>query len=149
SVGHCVAVVGINTTAMLEAAALGKPILTVIDDDLSAGQIERVHFSYLTSVAGGLVTPANNLDDHVAHLIAILAGDRRFSRKSERFCRAFLRPPFPYTSSVKAFQSAVEYLAWHPEPRFLRNNVLPRLLRPLAEHVLRRIDSKALVSGIR
>jgi hypothetical protein len=144
SVGHCVAVVGINTTAMLEAAALGKPILTVVDDDLRAGQSERVHFSYLTSVAGGLVTPANSLDEHLSHLSAILAGDRSFAAKSDRFAKAFLRPRFPYRSPVKAFQRAVERLAWGNEPRLISNVILPRLLRPVADYAARRIDSKQL-----
>lgn len=142
SVGHCAAVVGINTTAMLEAAALSKPILTVVDDDLRAGQAERIHFSYLTSVAGGLVTPANGLDEHVGHLKAILAGDRSFSGKSDRFAKAFLRPPFPYRSPVKAFQKAVERLAWSKEPRLFRNVILPRLLRAAADYVSRRVDNK-------
>lgn len=142
SVGHCVAVVGINTTAMLEAAALGKPILTVVDDNLRVGQAERIHFSYLTSVAGGLVTAANSLEEHIGHLTAILAGDRSFSGKSDRFAKAFLRPPFPYRSPVKAFQKAVERLASSKEPRLLRNVLLPRLLRPIANYASRRIDSK-------
>jgi hypothetical protein len=142
SVGHCVAVVGINTTAMLEAAALGKPILTVVDNDVRAGQAERVHFSYLTSVAGGLVTAANSLDEHLTHLAAILAGDRSFASKSDRFARAFLRPPFPYRSPVKAFQRSVERLAWSKEPGLCRDLILPRLLRPIADYASRRIDNK-------
>jgi hypothetical protein len=137
SVGHCVAVVGINTTAMLEAAALGKPILTVVDDDLRAGQAERVHFSYLTSVAGGLVTAANSLDEHVDHLTAILNGDSRFSGKSERFAKAFMRPPWPYRSPVKAFERGVEQLARNPYPKPIGPLFLPILLRPAAKYVAR------------
>ena len=139
SVGHSVAVVGINTTAMLEAAALGKPVLTVIDDELRAGQAERIHFNYLTSVAGGLVTAANSLDEHIEHLTAILAGDSRFSGKSERFAKAFLRPPWPDRSPVKAFQKAVERLA--KQPLVIGGIFLPRLLRPVATYVARRLNS--------
>jgi hypothetical protein len=62
-VSHSVAVVGVNTTAMLEAAALGKPVLTVLDDAVRAGQAERIHFDHLTSVAGGLVTAARDFDE--------------------------------------------------------------------------------------
>jgi hypothetical protein len=114
----------------------------MVDDDLRAGQAERVHFSYLTSVAGGLVTAANSLDEHVAHLAAILAGDRSFAAKSDRFAKAFLWPPFPYRSPVKAFQRAVERLAWGKEPRLLRNVILPFLLRPVADYASRHIDSR-------
>jgi hypothetical protein len=142
SVGHCVAVVGINTTAMLEAAALGKPVLTVVEDELRAGQVERVHFSYLTSVAGGLVTAANSLDEHVDHLTAILGGDPRFSGKSERFTKAFMRPPWPYRSPVKAFQKAVERLARSKRRRAIGGFVLPRILRPAAEYLAGRLNTK-------
>jgi len=143
SVGHSVAVVGINTTAMLEAGALGKPVLAVVDDELRVGQAERVHFSYLTSVAGGLVTAANSLEEHIDHLTAILAGDRRFSAKSERFAKAFLRPPWPARSPVKAFQRAVERLARNKQPNPLGAFVVPRMLRPAAGYVARRLNGPA------
>lgn len=139
SVGHSAAVMGINTTAMLEAAALNKPVLTVLDNELRAGQIERIHFHYLTSVAGGLVTVANSLEEHVGHLTAILAGDRRFSRKSRRFSKAFLRPPWPYRSPVRAFENAVERLGHSRRPMRL-GRLLPRLLRPAAAYLARRAD---------
>jgi hypothetical protein len=142
SVGHSVAVVGINTTAMLEAAALGKPVLTVIDDELRAGQVERIHFHYLTSVAGGLVTPANGLDEHLEHLVAIFGGDPRFSGKSKKFAKVFLRPPWPYRSPVKAFQKAVEQLAWSNYPKPIGGLFLPILLRPAVEYLARRLTTE-------
>jgi hypothetical protein len=133
SVGHSVAVVGINTTAMLEAAALGKPVLSVLDDTLRAGQVERIHFHYLTSVAGGLLTLANDLDEHVRHLSAILNGKRRYARKSKRFSNAFLRPPWPRRSPIRAFEIAVLKLGLRKRIKF------PSLYRPLAELMARRL----------
>ena len=141
SVGHSAAVMGINTTAMLEAAALDKPVLTVLDDDLSVGQAERIHFHYLTSVAGGLVTVANNMDEHTEHLSAILSGDSRFSRKSRRFSKAFLRPPWPHRSPVKAFQRAVERLARSRRPIRLGRS-LARLLRPVAARLAHTLNAR-------
>jgi hypothetical protein len=111
SVGNSDAVVGINTTAMLEAGALGKPVLTVLDDQLRGGQEDRFHFHHLTSVGGGLVTVASTLDQHVDHLTAILNGDCRFAEKSRHFADVFLKPPPPYDSAVSAFARAVERLA--------------------------------------
>ena len=110
-VSHSVAVVGVNTTAMLEAAALGKPVLTVLDDAVRAGQAERIHFDHLTSVAGGLVTAARDFDEHVSQVSALLKGDDSFVKKSERFSQAFLLPPRPYDLPVLAFRDAVEQLA--------------------------------------
>jgi hypothetical protein len=139
SVGQSVAVVGINTTAMLEAAALAKPVLTVLDDDLRAGQLERIHFHYLTSVAGGLVTVANTIEEHVGHLSAILDGDRHFAEKSETFARAFLRPPRPFDSPVQAFGRAVERLARDKHPKKLGRLLLQPMLQPVAEYLALRI----------
>jgi len=140
SVGHSAAVVGINTTAMLEAAALGKPVLTIMDDCLRAGQVERIHFHYLTSVAGGLVTVANNFEEHIDHLTALLAGARQFTRKSRKFSKGFLRPPWPYRSPVAAFEKAVESLAHSRRTMTLEEFLLPSiLLRPAARYFARQL----------
>jgi hypothetical protein len=145
SVSHSVAVIGINTTAMLEAAALEKPVLTVVDENLSVGQTQRVHFQYLTD---GLVTAAFSLEDHVADLTNILHGDTSFARKSKTFVRSFLAPPWPFSSPVKAFQIAVEQFARSPYPRPFNANLLPILLRPIANWLAGRIMSEpAQVEG--
>jgi hypothetical protein len=140
SVGHSVAVMGINTTAMLEAAALGKPVLTVVDDELRVGQVQRIHFQYLTSLTDGLVTAASSLDDHVIDLSKILRGDAQFRRKSEKFAKAFLRPPWPFKSPVKVFQRAVEQFAWNPYPKPISVLWLPILFRPAAAWLARRLE---------
>jgi hypothetical protein len=132
--------VGINTTAMLEAAALGKPVLTIMDNCLRAGQVERIHFHYLTSVAGGLVTVANNFEEHIDHLTALLAGARQFTRKSRKFSKGFLRPPWPYRSPVTAFEKAVESLAHSRRTMTLEEFLLPSiLLRPAARYFARQL----------
>jgi hypothetical protein len=138
-VGHSIAVVGINTTAMLEAAALEKPVLTVIDENLSVGQTQRVHFRYLTD---GLVTAAVSLENHVSDLTKILHGDTGFARKSKTFTRSFLRPPWPFRSPVKAFHIAVEQFAWSPYPRPLTVNWLPIFLRPMVSWLARKLVSE-------
>jgi hypothetical protein len=139
---HSSAVVGINTTAMLEAAALGKPVLTIIDENLSVGQTQRVHFRYLTQ---GLVTAAPNLEDHVIDLTKILHGDTSFARKSKTFARSFLRPPWPFRSPVKAFHIAVEQFAWNPYPRALAMNLMPILLRPIVSWLAGRVVTERAI----
>ena len=142
SVGHSAAVFGINTTAMLEAAALDKPVLTVLDKDLVVGQTERIHFHYLTSVAGGLVTVAKDFSEHINHLAAILAGDPLFARKSRRFSKAFLRPPFPYRSPIAAFESATLRLG-RRRPRTRLSRFLMLLLRPAIARLADTANKKA------
>jgi hypothetical protein len=145
SVGNSAAIVGINTTAMLEAAALRKPVFTVLDENLSGGQVERIHFHYLTTTAGGLVTIANGLDEHVRQLETLLDGDRRFIRKSKRFANAFLSPPLPYFSPVTAFAKGVEHLALSPRPISLARYLVSRFSRPVAAHLTRRMQERTPV----
>jgi hypothetical protein len=91
-------------------------------------------------VGGGLVTVANNFQEHVDHLTALLAGDRHFTRKSKRFSKAFLRPPWPYRSSITAFERAVESLAYSRRPMNLEELFLPNmLLRAAAKYFARQL----------
>lgn len=92
SIYHSAAVVGLNTSAELEAAIVGRPVYTVIAGDESAdGQGSTLHFHYLLEEQGGCVRRANSMDEHIAHLQAEL--DRpRASEEIRRFAGAFLRP---------------------------------------------------------
>src|SRR3712207_6916201 len=44
SLHHAAAVVGVNTTAMIEAAIVGRPVLTVLDDAFALTQRGTLHF---------------------------------------------------------------------------------------------------------
>lgn len=92
SITHCNAVVGLNTTAELEAGIVGRPVFTVLADARDAdGQSTTVHFHYLTKGAGGFVSSAGTFDEHVRQIEAALrepvdAGPIR------AFVESFLRP---------------------------------------------------------
>lgn len=88
---HCRAVVGANTSAELEAAILHKPVFTVHHKHLSTGQTGTVHFTYLLRENGGIVTPANSLEEHLSQLKAELAQPEIPNRNKE-FLASFLRP---------------------------------------------------------
>jgi FkbM family methyltransferase len=89
---HSAAVVGLNTSAELEAAIVGRPVYTVVAGNESAdGQSSTLHFHYLLEEQGGCVRRANDLTEHVAQLQAEL--DRpRDSAEIRRFAGEFLRP---------------------------------------------------------
>ncbi len=89
---HSAAVVGLNTSAELEAAIVGRPVYTVIAGDESAdGQSSTLHFHYLLEEQGGCVRRANDLTEHASQLQAEL--DRpRDSAEIRRFAGEFLRP---------------------------------------------------------
>src|SRR2546428_2224897 len=54
----CDAVVALNTSAEIEAAILGKPVLTVRAGALAPGQEGQLHFRYLLEEHGGFVRTA-------------------------------------------------------------------------------------------
>jgi hypothetical protein len=89
---HSAAVVGLNTSAELEAAIVGRPVYTVIaGHDSADGQSSTLHFHYLLEEQGGCVRRANDLTEHVAQLQGEL--DRpRDSAEIRRFAGEFLRP---------------------------------------------------------
>ena len=88
---HAAAVVGLNTTAQIEASILGKPVYTFSAGDLAPGQEGTLHFYYLLEGNGGVVSLAETLDEHVSRLGRGLAGD--YDREAiRRFCETFVRP---------------------------------------------------------
>jgi hypothetical protein len=92
SLHHSAAVVGLNTSAMIEAGVLGKPVHTVLVDEFHGGQAGTLHFHYFLNVGGGLLHVARDLAEHARQLAASLArGDARDPR-SEKFTTAFVRP---------------------------------------------------------
>ena len=88
---HAAAVVGLNTSAQIEASMLEKPTYTFAAGDLAPGQRGTRHFYYLLREHGGVVTYSETLDDHVRQLARGLAGE--FDREAvRRFCESWVRP---------------------------------------------------------
>lgn len=71
---YSAAVVGLNTSAQIEAGILGRPVLTLLAPGFEQGQQGTLHFRYLLREAGGFVELAQTLDEHRGHLARALAG---------------------------------------------------------------------------
>jgi hypothetical protein len=137
SIFHSAAVVGLNTTAMLEASLLGRPVLTVLDPEYRALQHGTLHFRYLLEVGGGLLSVSETLDEHVAQLAAaIRSGDE--DGRSARFARAFLLPPGVAASATDTFATAVEELASLPRPGAPTQSLLLKPIRFAVDLLARR-----------
>jgi len=91
TVYHGAAVVGLNTSAQLEAGILGRPVLTILAPEFEDGQQGTLHFSYLLKEHGGFVDVAPDFDTHRRQLAAAVRGDYD-PRAIERFIEEFLRP---------------------------------------------------------
>jgi FkbM family methyltransferase len=90
-IAHSAAVVGLNTSAELEAAIVGKPVYTVLAGAAADGQHTTLHFHYLLEASGGFVRIAHSLDEHVAQLDAELTSPSP-ADDIRRFVGEFLRP---------------------------------------------------------
>jgi hypothetical protein len=86
------AVVGVNTTAMIEAAILGRPVLTVHDAAFAHSQRETLHFAHLTNGREGCALVAASLEEHLEQLEAVLTAPGVRRDALNRFVHAFVRP---------------------------------------------------------
>jgi hypothetical protein len=87
---HADAVVGLNTSAMIEAAILGKPVLTFLGHALAGSQTGNLHFRHLAD--GGGVLYANDMNEHVQQLSAVLERPHGSVEACDRFVADFVRP---------------------------------------------------------
>lgn len=94
SIHHAAAVVGVNTSAMIESAIVGRGVHVLRSKRFRDAHEGRPHFEYLVSAGGGLLRTAETIDDHVEGLARALRGeDRAESRqRANHFLRAFVRP---------------------------------------------------------
>jgi hypothetical protein len=89
---HSVAVVGLNTSAMFEAAIVGRPAFTVTVPEFAGIQGGTIHFHYLLVENGGVVSLAGSLDEHRRQLEAAPDRATETTERSQRFLREFVRP---------------------------------------------------------
>jgi FkbM family methyltransferase len=91
SITHSDAVVGLNTTAELEAGIAGKPVFTILAADDADGQASTMHFHYLTAEHGGFVSVATELVSHCDQLAAAIVNPPG-PGPIRTFIENFLRP---------------------------------------------------------
>jgi hypothetical protein len=122
---HSAAVVGINTTAMIEAAVVGKSVLTVLAPEF--GQESTLHFHYLREENGGFLHVASSLDEHSEQLGRVLEDRADDAGQRRRFVESFVRPHGLDRPATPIFADAVERLASAP----VAAQAAGALLRPL------------------
>ena len=116
SMFHSAAVVGLNTSALVEAAIVDRPVFTILPPEFSENQEGTFHFHYLLTIGGGFLHQARSVDEHVS-----AAGGRAGRRRNEHAIasssntssvrRAWQRPPRRYSSTL------TERLARQARPR--------------------------------
>lgn len=103
------AVVGINTSAMIESGTLGKAVFTILDDQFKGTQEGTLHFHHL--VEGGLLNVANDLPRHVEQMAEVLRDTGASREQVLGFIRSFVRPHGLEKPCTPFVADAIESLA--------------------------------------
>jgi hypothetical protein len=111
---HSSAVAGLVTSAFLEAAVVGRPVLTFTLPEYRIHQEEMRHFQYLRSVAGGVLYAAPDMATHLAQLADALGGAPDVEARNRRFVEAFIRPAGLQCAATPLFVDALERLRGAP-----------------------------------
>ena len=149
SLYHSHAVIGLVTSAFLEAAIVGRPVYTPLLPEFEMYQEGVQHFRYLVEVEGGLLRVHRSLPDHLAELGAVLARPVERDPQNARFIRAFVRPRGLDAPATPAFVAAVEELgAAAPLPPD-RAPGWHRALQPLVRAVVRSSEEGWLRAPLR
>ncbi|MEW5984286.1 MAG: hypothetical protein AB1806_18190 [Acidobacteriota bacterium] len=105
------AVVGLNTSAMIEAAILERPVLTILLPEFQESQEGTLHFRYLLDATHGLLHASHSLEEHVGQLAAVLASRENAVARSRAFVSHFVRPLGLDVSGTSRFVDVVERVA--------------------------------------
>ena len=109
SLAHSAAVVGINTTAMIEGAIAGKSVLTVLAPGFA--QESTLHFHYLLADNGGFLHVGSSLAEHAEQLGRVLEEDASDAQRRLRFVESFVRPRGLDRPAAPILAEAIEELA--------------------------------------
>ena len=130
SIYHSSAVVGINTSAQIESAVVGRPVHTVLADEFRETQQGTLHFQYLKE---GHLHVGRTLEEHLDQLEESLRG-REDDGRNERFLRTFVRPRGLDVAATPLYVETLEELGTQPrrEPARAPAPLLRRALGPVA-----------------
>jgi hypothetical protein len=135
SLYYSTAVVGINTSAMIEAAILLKPVFSILAPTFAGTQEGTLHFRHLLPENGGFLQVAGSIDAHVQQLAAAVRNPELTREHTRRFVATFLRPRGLLAPCTPILANAIERAAAVSPARLHETagtRLLRTLLRPLA-----------------
>jgi len=130
SMFHSVAMVGINTSALIESGIVGRPVFTVLAAEFAGQQEGTLHFQHLKNANGGLLHVAPSMDEHLAQLTRVVRGEHDVA-KSRAFVEAFVRPHGIDLPAAGKFVEVIEATATATRPAPVRGSWLQSIGRPL------------------
>ena len=118
SMTHADAVVGINTSALLEAAIVGRPALALPDPEFRSSQHELPHFRELAG-EDGVVEVAASMEAHLGRLAGALSTPGAGAERRRRVVEQFIRPrgagPPPSARVVAAIEGLLDGVPAAPD----------------------------------
>lgn len=144
---HANAIVGINTTALIEASILDRPVFTLVSENF-ATQEGTLHFSYIAEDGGGPVKVGRSWNEHLDQIADAIAS-RGGSDTRAAFVERFVRPLGLDTPAAPAAADAVERAATRPAPSRRAAYVRPLyvLLTPLVPLFVLFLQPRRTVRG--
>ena len=111
SLHHAAAVVGVHTSAFLEAAIVGRHVFVLLSPRHRHGQTGQPHFRHLLTAGGGLLHVAHDAREHAVQLRAALTDESSAAcTRGRRFVDDFVRPYGHDEPATPRVISAVESL---------------------------------------
>ncbi len=110
SIHHSAGVVGINTSALIESAIVGRTVYTLALPEVRRGQEGTLHFRHLVQAGGGVLEVANSLEQHAEQLQRGLAAPDAANR-NKPFLEEFVRPFGLDTPAAPRLIEAIERIA--------------------------------------
>lgn len=107
---HCAAVVGVNTSALIESAIVGRDTLTLLDPRFAGTQEGTMHFGHLSQQDDGILTVARTIEQHHRQLSDAVAGKSDGEVRRRRFLTTFVRPHGLEVAGAPVFANALEQL---------------------------------------
>jgi hypothetical protein len=87
---HCVCVIGINTSGMIDAVINGKPVVSVMSDEYRLTQSEATHFKQMADA--DILETANTTQEAVEIIKSLARGEDNRWESRRQFVRKFIRP---------------------------------------------------------
>jgi hypothetical protein len=131
SIYHCAAVVGINTSAMIEAAIIGRPVFSMLAEEFAGTQEGLVHFHHLVPENGGCVRIAATIDEHVRQLSDRLRDPEAARAETRQFISHFIRPHGLDRPATPIFVDVLEQFGRSPAAAPRPVPIWSYLLRPV------------------
>lgn len=112
SLWHADAIIGLNTSVMVEASILRKPVLTFTRHGAALTQTGNIHFRHLATA--GFVVNSPDLSAHVKALGETLASPGRVAADADAFVSRFIRPVDRALAASDALALRIEALLDFP-----------------------------------